>query len=541
MQTALTTASLIDRDTNAHTWLAALIQGSDDAIVSKSTDGIIESWNPAAERIFGYSEVEAVGQPITLIIPPGLRLEEQRLLDRLRAGERIERFETTRVRKDGRFIEVSLTISPVRDGSGRIIGISKIARDVTDKKRAEAYLRERDELIALEEKTRAQAHVNLRYRELLEAAPDGIFEVTTEGSILTVNRVGESMFGYDPDELLGQSVDLLLPSAQRPPHSQLRRDYNRHPATRAMGRGLNLQGRRKDGSLFPVDVSLSPLHTAGVTHVITVVRDITERKRDEEQVRRLREQHAEELAAANRVLEQQNRGMERANRLKSEFLASMSHELRTPLHTILGFSELLQERSAGDLNEKQQRYLGFIQQDAAHLLELINGVLDLSRIEAGRLELRKAPVDLGLCVSDAVDAIQSQAAAKAITITNYVSGPICSVQADRTRIKEILYNLLSNAIKFTPDGGAVWLRMQVEPDAATITVGDTGIGIAPEEHESIFENFYQVGISTIGVREGTGLGLAITKHLVELHGGSMSLESAPGEGSRFSFTLPIAS
>jgi signal transduction histidine kinase len=272
--------------------------------------------------------------------------------------------------------------------------------------------------------------------------------------------------------------------------------------------------------------------------VIAVVRDISARKEAEQRLRAVQDQYNAELAAKNEQLEARNRDVERANRLKSEFLASMSHELRTPLHTIIGFSELLVEQLEGPLNEKQQRFLSHILQDSRHLLELINEVLDISKIEAGKLELQKERVDFAGALAEAVAGVQQQAAAKSIQIDirNEFRG---SLYADRVRLKEILYNLLSNALKFTPDRGGVWVETLVRDQHLQITVGDSGIGVDSKEHESIFEKFYQVGSTTKGTREGTGLGLPITRKLVELHGGEIWLESAPGQGSRFYFTLPL--
>jgi signal transduction histidine kinase len=237
-------------------------------------------------------------------------------------------------------------------------------------------------------------------------------------------------------------------------------------------------------------------------------------------------------------LEARNLEVEKANRLKSEFLASMSHELRTPLHTVIGFTELLEEESEGPLNPKQKRFLGHILKDSRHLLELINEVLDISKIEAGKLDLQPAEFDFAVCVEEAMAAIRYRAEAKKIRLENRnaFQGLIL---ADAVRIKEILYNLLSNAIKFTPDSGMVWLESLAQDGFLRVTVGDTGLGISPEEHAAIFEKFYQVGDTTLGVREGTGLGLPITKRLVELHGGTIWLESEKGKGSRFSFTLPL--
>jgi PAS domain S-box-containing protein len=378
-----------------------------------------------------------------------------------------------------------------------------------------------------------------RFRRLLDAAPDAILEVDSQGRIVLINQTAERMFGYGPDELIGLNVETLVPASMRGQHVKHRTSYAAHPQVRPMGTGLELHAQRKDGSLLPVEISLSPNPSEEGGRVIALVRDITARKQVEDKLRAIQEQHTAELAAKNQQLEARNLDVERANRLKSEFLASMSHELRTPLHTIIGFSELLAEELEGPLNEKQKRFLGHVLQDSRHLLELINEILDLSKIEAGRLELQREHIDFAGCLEEVIAGIGQQATAKTISleIRNQFRG---SLYADRVRVKEILYNLLSNALKFTPEGGRVWVETLVRGRQLHVTVGDTGIGVYPEEQQSIFEKFYQVGSTTKGTREGTGLGLPITRKLVELHGGHIWLESRLGEGSRFSFTLPLA-
>lgn len=385
---------------------------------------------------------------------------------------------------------------------------------------------------------RQEGSLESRYRKLLEAAPDAILEVNQEGQIMLLNEAAERMFGYSRGELLGLNVESLVPASMRGGHAQHRASYARHPNTRPMGTGLELQGQRKDGSLFPVEISLSPNWIEGSLHVIASVRDITERKSVQDRLRTLREQYTAELTAKNDQLEARNLEVERANSQKTEFLASMSHELRTPLHTIIGFSELLTEQLEGPLTEKQQRFVGHILQDARHLLELINEVLDISKIESGRLELKRESFDFSQIVEEVLGGIRHQAEAKNIALENKNSFHD-SLYADRLRVKEILYNLLNNAVKFTPEGGRVWLESFGEGDTLHVSVCDTGIGIPAKEYPSIFEKFYQVGDTTGGVREGTGLGLPITKHLVELHGGAISVESRPGKGSKFILTLPL--
>ena len=383
-----------------------------------------------------------------------------------------------------------------------------------------------------------ESSLESRYRKLLHAAPDAILEVNQEGRITLLNEAVERMFGYSRDELLGLSVDHLVPAAMRGGHAQHRDAYANRPKTRPMGTGLELQGQRKDGSLFPVEISLSPNWIEGSLHVIASVRDITERKAVEDRIRILREQYTAELTIKNEQLEARNREVEHANRQKNEFLASMSHELRTPLHTIIGFSELLTEQLEGPLGEKQQRFVGHILQDARHLLELINEILDISKIESGRLELKRESFDFSQVVEEVLTGIRHQAATRNIVLENQNRFQ-SSLYADRLRVKEILYNLLSNAVKFTPEGGRVWVEAFSQGDTLHVAVCDTGIGIPEKEHPSIFEKFYQVGDTRGGVREGTGLGLPITKHLVELHGGSISVESRPGEGSSFRLTFPL--
>ena len=354
----------------------------------------------------------------------------------------------------------------------------------------------------------------------LEAAPDAILEVDRKGRIVLANPEAERMFQRSHAELLGLNVDELVPQRFRGGHAARREHYDTQPTRRPMGHGLDLFALRKDGSEFAVDINLSPLADAE-GHVLCVVRDVSERRAAEEEIA------------------MRTREVERANRLKSEFLASMSHELRTPLNTILGFSELLSEEGAGALNEKQKRFVTHIQRDAQHLLELINDILDLSKIEAGRLELHVEPFPMAVATAEVLTSIRPLAIAKNLTLDGDIDATLI-LQADRLRFKEILYNLLSNAIKFTQPGGRVWVESSVMDGSVCLVVSDTGIGIKTEDQQAIFESFRQVSATTKGVREGTGLGLAITRRLVEHHGGKIWVESTPGRGSRFFFTLPLA-
>jgi PAS domain S-box-containing protein len=461
--------------------LETLTRISPAAIIGLNAREEIDMWSPAAVELFGWTEADVVGKAL----PPGLSVNPHPVSAAV----------TTR---DGRVVEVDLR-SAQRPGGGWML----MASDLT------------------------QSKAESRFRELLEAAPDAIIEVDQEGRIVLLNAATEAIFGYRREELLGQPVEGLIPDAARGRHHAHRAAYWANPVTRPMGFGMILLASRKDGSEFPVEISLSPVKTDDGFRVTAIIRDVTAKQKAEEAIR-----------TANQQLELQNRELDRVNRLKSEFLASMSHELRTPLHTIIGFTELLDEELEGPLNEKQKRFLGHVHQDSQHLLALINDILDLSKIEAGQMELHPESFDAGVVIAEAVNGIRPMASARGIAVENQVALETI-VRADKVRFREILNNLLSNAVKFTPEGGNV--RVENAEDGAGMMgfcVSDTGIGIAPEDQEAVFDKFRQVGSTTRGVREGTGLGLAIVKSFVEMHGGAISLESAPGQGSRFSFTVP---
>jgi len=377
-----------------------------------------------------------------------------------------------------------------------------------------------------------QSSPEQRLRDLLDAAPDAIIEVDQGGRILLLNRMTEKLFCYQRNELLGQPVELLIPEDLRPLHVHNRNTYHGRPLTRPMGGDLALQGRRKDGSCFPVEISLSPVKLGDGAGVTAIIRDISARKRSEDQLRAVQEKYT-------RQLQLRNQEMEQADRLKSEFLSSVSHELRTPLHTIIGFSELLAEELRGPLNEDQKRFIGHIHKDSLHLLELINQILDLSKIEAGQLELRMETFAADGAIEEVLSSIRPQGEAKAIRIEADLGSEI-TLAADRLRFKQILFNLLSNAVKFTPDEGRIRVGASPRDGFIEIFVKDNGIGIPPEEHGLVFDKFHQVRRKADGSRGGTGLGLSITKALIEQHGGHIWIESELGSGSRFTFTIPGA-
>jgi signal transduction histidine kinase len=237
--------------------------------------------------------------------------------------------------------------------------------------------------------------------------------------------------------------------------------------------------------------------------------------------------------------QEKTRQLEIANEHKSQFLANMSHELRTPLNAVIGFSEVLLERMFGELNEKQEEYLNDILSSGRHLLSLINDILDLSKIEAGRMELEAVDFDLPHAIDNALVLVRERAARHGLALDTAVDARLGTVRGDERKIKQVLLNLLSNAVKFTPEGGRIQVRAARVDGAAEISVTDTGVGIAPEDQEAVFEEFRQVGTDYAKKREGTGLGLALARRFVELHGGRMWVKSHLGEGSTFTFTIPV--
>jgi protein-histidine pros-kinase len=451
-----------------------------------NTEGYFEVINPNFEKYLGYTSKELVSDQFLSFVHPDDKEATIKEIEKLASGAITINFVNRYRKKDGSYLWLDWNTQP-NPSTGKLYAI---ARDITDRKRSEE-----------------------KFRGLLESAPDSIVIVNQAGTIELVNAQTEKLFGYDRSELVGVSVDVLLPDRHRRNHQNNALAYFFDPKSRVMGKGLELSGMKKDQSEFPVEISLSPLETEHGTWFSAAVRDVTDRKRFEQAI-------------------------QEANRLKSEFLANMSHELRTPLNGIIGFSEFLIDKKAGMLNEKQQEYLNDILNSGTHLLHLINDILDLSKIESGKMELFRETFSLKEAIGEVCSVISGISKKKNINLKVDIEGNAENVSADKQKFKQILYNLISNAVKFTNNNGKVEVIAQTDNGDLSIQVRDDGIGISAEGINRLFMPFVQLDSSVSRKHEGTGLGLSLTKRMVELHGGSISVRSEPGRGSTFTAVLP---
>lgn len=472
-----------------------LLEAAPDAMVVIDQDGRIVLFNSQVERLFGYQREELVGQSIEILVPrrfhgvhPGHRARYFAAPQHRAMGAELD---LHGLRKDGSEFPAEISLSPMESEIGPLA--TAAIRDITGRKKTDA-----------------------KFRGLLEAAPDAMVIANAEGRIVLVNAQAERMFGYAREELLDHPIETLIPSRFHGVHPAHRQRYSANPRPRPMGTNLELHGRRKDGEEFPVEISLSPLETEEGPLVTAAIRDVTGQK---EQYRRVQE----------------------ANRLKSEFLANMSHELRTPLNAVIGFAEIIHDGRTGPISPEQKEYLGDILTSSRHLLQIINDVLDLAKVEAGRITFRPEAVDLSQLVAEVRDGLRTLAASKAMPVEIEIEPGIGPLWLDPARLKQVLYNYLSNAIKFTPEGRRVVIRARPEGgDHFRLEVEDAGIGIAPEDIERLFVEFQQLDSSATKKYQGTGLGLALTRQLVEAQGGHVGVTSAPGVGSTFFAILPCA-
>jgi PAS domain S-box-containing protein len=484
--------------------LAAIIDSSDDSIVSITPQGIIRSWNRGAEQMFGYSAAEAIGQHITLIIPHELHADEERILARIRRDQKIDHYETAQQTKDGRKLSVYLSVSPIKDAQGQIIGASKVVRDIT--LRGLAY-EERERLAAI-----------------IESSDDAIVSKTLEGVITSWNRGAEQMFGYSAAEAIGQHIKLIIPPELHAEED----DVLAHLRRGEKVDHYETVRQTKDGRKLDISLTVSPIKDAH-GHIIgasKVARDITLRKRADEERERIR---AREEAARHMA--------EEANRLKDDFLATVSHELRNPLNSIVGWAGLL--RSSKQDEKTVVRAVDAILRGAQAQDQIISDLLDVARIVNGRLRLDIRPVQLVEVLESAIDAIRPAAEAKQIRLQTLFDPAATPLAGDPDRLRQVFWNLLSNAVKFTAKNGRIQIVSQRIDSHIEVVVSDTGNGIEPELLPHVFDRFRQADSGTNRQSSGLGLGLAIARNLVELHGGTIRAESkGRGQGATFTVRLP---
>jgi len=512
-------------------WLSALIESADDAIISKTLDGIITSWNKGAQRIFGYTADEVIGKPVTILIPADHENEEPAILAQLRAGKRIEHYETIRVTKDGRLLDISLTVSPIKGPNGEIVGASKIARDITDQKQAR----------------RALDEASQRLKLALDAARLGDWSWDARTDVTTMSETGAYIFGIPPGTHMSwEELRNLLHPDDREPTKKIveealanRTDYD-----------IEYRVIRSDNSEVWVLSKGRGIYAENgtVTGMLGFIQDISTRKANEQTLRQQAEalrtlnetaqkarSEAEQAAAANERLYRQ---AEESSRLKEEFLATISHELRTPLSAILGWTRMLR---MGQLSvENSAKALDTIERNARAQAQLVDDLLDVSRIITGKLRMDVRPSDPNSFIDAAVEAVRPAADAKSVRIQKVIdTGPI-SIPGDPVRLQQVVWNLLSNAIKFTPRGGRVQIYSQRVNSHLEIVVSDSGQGISPEFLPHVFDRFRQADQKTSRQHGGMGLGLAIVRHLVEMHGGTVRAASeGEGKGATFTVMLPI--
>jgi PAS domain S-box-containing protein len=638
------------RGEHAQAYLAAIIDSADDAIISKDLNGVIQWCNASAERVFGFTAAELVGKPVRILIPPDRQAEEDDILAKLARGERIEHFETVRLRKNGQPINVSLTVSPVRDANGVVIGASKVVRDITVQKRAAAELAAQqawfrvtlgsigDAVIAsdpqgrvtfingtaseltgwseaeavgrpldevfhiLDEKTRqpvvnpASLVMNLGHvvglanhtvligkdgrerpiadsaapirdaddrmlgvvlvfrdvsedrrveetlaeqREWLETTlksiGDAVIATDVHGRIVFMNPVAEYLTGWSAEVARGQPFGRVF---------HILDEHHRQPVEDPLSRVLAEGGLvgfghytflvSSDGAERTIDQSGAPIrNTEGrITGVVIVFRDVSER-------RRLDLERHSAAAERERLLDAERAARaeaERASRIKDEFMAMVSHELRTPLNAILGWTQLMMRGKHDPAT--LERGLDIVARNTRVQAQLIADLLDVSRIVSGKLQLDMQAVDLHAVATDAVETIRQEAETKQIAIFCDLDDRIGPVAGDPARLQQVVWNLLSNAVKFTPIGGRIEVALRDHGGNAQLSVSDNGAGIRPEVLPHVFDRFHQADSSITRRFGGLGLGLSIVKHLVDLHGGSVSADSA-GEGRGASFTVSL--
>ncbi len=485
----------------ANARLVAIVTSSDDAIVGKTIDGIVTDWNGAAERIFGYSAAEMIGKSLALLLPAGKEMEEEDILSSLRKGLKIDHFETVRRRKDGGLIDVSVTVSPIYDQEGILIGASKVARDITFAKKAEAELRERE------------AHL----QSVLDTVPDAMVVIDLRGIMQSFSATAEKMFGYQAAEMIGQNVSILMPEPYRSQHDSYLSRYLATGERRIIGIGRLVVGQREDGSTFPMELSVGEMRSGSRRFFTGFIRDLTERQDTQKRLQDLQS----ELIFMSRFT------------AMGEMASTLAHELNQPLTAVASY-----------LNGARRLLEGGIPPDTAMLCEAIDSAAGQA-LRAGQIikRLRRfvsrgegdhQPEDLRQLIEEASALALVGARESGVHATYSFAELAATVTVDKVQIQQVLLNLLRNAIEAMQDSQKRELRISTSPAQANmieVSVADTGPGLAPEVAEKLFQPFVTTK------PHGMGVGLSISRTIIEAHGGKLTVQPNPGGGTIFRLTL----
>jgi len=473
--------------------LAAIIDSTDDTIISKTTKGIITSWNPAAERMFGYAEEEAVGRHISLIIPEDRLDEESFIIGQIINGEKVDHFETVRRHKNGTLVPISLTISPIKNRKGEIVGASKIARDITERKEA---ARKEGVLAAI-----------------IDSSDDTILSKTLDGVITSWNKAAVKMFGYTEAEAIGKHISLIIPADRLDEEAYIIGEVSKGNKVDH----FQTLRRAKNGKLIPISLSVSPVvdENGKVIGASKIARDISAEQAAQQETAQLYQQ------------------LQELNARKDEFIGLASHELKTPLASVKGYLQILSKRMT---DEKDKLFVQKTQHQLSKLSDLVNDLLDVSKIEAGKLHFANEEFDMLDVVRDAIDLISH--ANNNYKIQLHSPTPSCKIRGDANRLEQVIINLMTNAIRYSPGSDQIEVHLVPETDQIKVGVKDFGIGIAPEKLNHIFSRYYRVDDNS--KVSGLGIGLYLCYEIVTRHKGHIWAESEPNVGSTFWFTLPCA-
>lgn len=481
--------------------LAAIVNSSEDAIIGKSLEGIVSDWNRGAQAIFGYSAEEMIGQSVSILLPPGRDNETREILDRVRCGERVEHFETTRRRKDGEIIDVAVTVSPVWDTEGRLVGASKVARDITGTKRASAALSERE------------AHL----QSVLNTVPDAMIVIDTAGIMQSFSATAERLFGYRAEEAVGQNVKLLMPQPYRDQHDGYLSRYMATGEAHIIGKGRVVVGQRKDGSTFPMELSVGEMRSGERRFFTGFVRDLTERQETQQ---RLQELQAELIH------------MGRFTAL-GEMASTLAHELNQPLTAAANYLNGARRLLDGGRSEDLPMVRGAIESAADQALRAGQIIRRLREFVA-RGEADRQVEDLRKLIEEASALALVGAKETGVRVVFDFDDEARFVLADKVQIQQVLLNLMRNAIEAMQEVSNRELRISSrlkDRDTVEVEVADTGSGIAPEVAAQLFQPF------VTSKRTGMGVGLSISRTIMEAHGGRLWAEPNPGGGTVFRMTL----